>query len=64
LFATWQIGKLLANEDTIDVFGSLSVWLDRVRTVRDKVAIGNKGAERIHCWQWKPGRLPISAARL
>src|SRR3954452_12595492 len=46
----WQIGRLLALEDSMDVTRGAYVRLDRIGPVRDQAAIANEVAIRVDGW--------------
>src|SRR6516162_5598346 len=38
----WKVGGLFAPKDAIHVASSLSVWIERVRSVRDEATVSNE----------------------
>jgi len=45
-----HIGWLLALEDAIDVAGSLPIWVDCVRSKRNKATVRDEITIRVSCW--------------
>ena len=43
----WQVGRLLAFEDAVDVAGRSPKYIERIRPVGDEAATGDEEAERV-----------------
>src|SRR5262249_8132662 len=52
----WQVGRLLALEDAINVAGRLPILVQEIGPVRNKAAAGDVEALRIDSRQSMPGR--------
>jgi hypothetical protein len=51
----WEVARLLAFEDAINVARSLLIQTDHIRPIRDEPTVGHKIAVRINGWQSMAG---------
>ena len=54
----WQVGRLLALENAIDIAGSTPELIDYISPIGDQAAAGDKEAFEVDRGQFVPGRKP------